>query len=47
MKKELNAVVAQKGVQLVTISRPTEYGEYAHYQFASSEEEFSKKVIAM
>ena len=29
MKKELNAVVAQKGVQLVTISRPTAYGEYA------------------
>lgn len=27
MKKELNAVVAQKGVQLVTISRPTAYGE--------------------
>ena len=47
MKKELNAVVAQKGVQLVTISRPTAYGEYAPYQFASSEEEFRKKVIAM
>ena len=47
MKKELNAVVAQKGVQLVTISRPTAYGEYSPYQFASSEEEFRKKVIAM
>ena len=47
MKKELNADVAQKGVQLVTLSRPTAYGEYAPYQFASSEEEFRKKVIAM
>ncbi len=49
MKKRIErCCVAQKGVQLVTISRPTAYGEYAPYQFASSEEEFrKKKVIAM
>lgn len=47
MKRELNAVVANKGVQLVTISRPTAFGEYAPYQFASSEDEFRKKVIGM
>ena len=35
------------GIKRNTISRPTAYGEYAPYQFASSEEEFRKKVIAM
>ena len=29
MKRALNAAVGDKGVQLVTISRPTAYGEYA------------------
>lgn len=47
MKRELNAAVAHKGVQLVTISRPTAFGEYAPYQFAASEEEFKKKVMEM
>lgn len=47
IKKELNSVVASKGIQIVTISRPTAYGEYAPYQFAKSEEEFMEKVINM
>lgn len=47
MKRELNTVVAYKGVQLVTISRPTAFGEYAPYQFASSEDEFRKEVMGM
>lgn len=47
MKRELNAVEANEGVQLVTISRPTAFGEYAPYQFASSEDELRKKVIGM
>ena len=29
-----------KGIQLVTISRPTAYGEYAPYTFAKDEQEF-------
>ena len=29
LKRELNKEVGYKGVQLVTISRPTAYGEYA------------------
>ena len=28
LKRELNRAVGYKGVQLVTISRPTAYGEY-------------------
>ena len=33
LKRELNREVGYKGVQLVTISRPTAYGEYAPYHF--------------
>ena len=29
MKRRMNQQVASKGIQLVTISRPTAYGEYA------------------
>lgn len=35
------------GIQLVTISRPTAYGEYAPYRFVHSEEEFATQVLAM
>jgi hypothetical protein len=47
MKRALNAAVGDKGVQLVTISRPIAYGEYAPYRFAKTEQEFSALVRAM
>lgn len=47
MKRELNKAVGCKGVQLVTISRPTAYGEYAPYRFIDTEQEFKKLVKAM
>lgn len=34
----------KRGLQIVTISRPSAYGEYAPYVFAHSEEEFLKLV---
>lgn len=34
-----------KGVQIVTISRPTAYGEYAPYQFVDTEQEFEIMTI--
>ena len=40
LKRELNQAVVYKGVQLVTISRPTAYGEYAPYHFVDAEQEF-------
>lgn len=40
LKRELNEAVGYKGVQLVTISRPTVYGEYAPYHFVDTEQEF-------
>lgn len=47
IKRALNAAVGDKGVQLVTISRPTAYGEYAPYRFAKTEQEFNALVRAM
>ena len=44
LKRELNEAVGYKGVQLVTISRPTAYGEYAPYHFVDTEEEFKVLV---
>lgn len=44
MKRRMNQQVASKGIQLVTISRPIAYGEYAPYTFIENEEEFEKLV---
>ena len=44
LKKELNQAVRYQGVQLVTISRPTAYGEYAPYHFVDTEQEFRMLV---
>lgn len=44
LKRELNIAVGYKGVELVTISRPTAYGEYAPYHFVETEEEFKRLV---
>ena len=40
-------MVGEKGVQLVTISRPTAYGEYAPYVIAENQEEFVRLVQTM
>lgn len=47
LKRSLNKVVAARGIQLVTISRPTAYGEYAPYSFAKDQQEFVAHVTAM
>lgn len=46
-KRSLNREVGGKGIQLVTISRPTAYGEHAPDAFAKDEQEFSVLVRAM
>lgn len=46
-KYALDDAVNGSGIQLVTISRPTAYGEYAPYRFVRSEEEFAAQVLAM
>lgn len=47
LKKSLNVNAAPKGIQLVTISRPTAYGEYAPYRFVEDEDEFKMLVSQM
>ena len=42
LKRRLNKVVGYKGIELITISRPTAYGEYAPYQFVDTEQEFEE-----
>ena len=47
LKRQLDDLVAHKGIQLVTISRPTAFGEYAPYTFVKSEPEFIELVSNM
>ena len=46
-KRGLNDAVRGKKIQLVTISRPDAYGEYAPYEFVNTEEEFKTRVLRM
>lgn len=46
-KKKIIAEVGFDKVQLVTISRPSAYGEYEPYQFVETEQEFEQKVKAL
>lgn len=39
--------VGYEKIQLVTISRPSAYGEYEPYHFVDSEEEFAYAVAQM
>ena len=45
LKRRINDKVSDKGIQLVTISRPQAYGEYAPYSFVDTIDEFEKKVL--
>ena len=47
LKRKLTTIVGYEKVQLVTISRPSAYGEYAPYQFVETEEEFVEAVVKM
>lgn len=46
-KRKLIEKIGYEDIQLVTISRPSAYGEYEPYCFVESEEEFEKKVVNM
>lgn len=47
LSDQLDDEVKNKGIQIVTISRPSAYGEYAPYTFVKSEDEFRKLVSEM
>lgn len=44
MVNELNKTISGKGVQLVTISRPSAYGEYEPYEMLESVDDFKDRV---
>ncbi len=47
VKKALIDEIGYERIQLVTISRPSAYGEYEPYTFIDSEEEFKTVVRKM
>lgn len=44
IKNRIMDEIGYEKIQLVTISRPSAYGEYEPYRFVDSEEEFIKEV---
>ncbi len=46
-KRVIEKQVGYGKIQLVTISRPSAYGEYELYRFTDTEEEFEKAVVNM
>ncbi len=47
LKNNLDQLTENKGIQIVVISRPTAYGEYAPYSFVSTKEELISVVSKM
>ena len=47
LKKDLISKVGVDRIQLVTISRPSAYGEYEPYSFVKTESEFKEAVLNM
>jgi hypothetical protein len=47
IKRSLHINAKTKNVQIVTISRPSAYGEYAPYTFVHSEQEFLEKANSL
>lgn len=44
---KLNQLVGQKPIEIIVISRPSAYGEYAPYRMVEGEDEFIQKVKEM
>lgn len=44
LKRELSEQVDETRIQLITISRPSAYVEYAPFQYIETEDEFTKAV---
>lgn len=46
-KRTLEEQIGYEKIQLVTISRPSAYGEYEPYHFVNTKEEFAEQVVKM
>lgn len=44
-KRKIEKKVGYEKIQLVTLSRPSAYGEYEPYHFVDSEAEFEKRCL--
>lgn len=47
LKRSIEAKVGYDKIQLVTISRPSAYGEYEPYTFVQTEDEFKEAALKM
>ena len=47
LKRTIEEKVGYEKIQLVTIRRPSAYGEYEPYEFVDTEEEFFNAVVNM
>ena len=47
LNEELNRIVTKRSIQIVVISRPTAYGEYAPYSFVQNSDELKEAVSRM
>lgn len=47
LKREIKSHIGYSRIQLVTISRPSAYGEYAPYRFVESADEFKRAVYRL
>lgn len=45
--EKLQEQIGQNGVQLVTISRPSAYGEYEPYEIVESKEIFQERTLIL
>lgn len=43
--EKLQRLIGRNGVQLVTISRPSAYGEYEPYEIIESKEKFQERIL--
>lgn len=46
-KRQIERKIGYNKIQLVTISRPSAYGEYEPYRFVDTKEDFEKSVEQM
>ena len=46
-KKKIIKEIGVENIQLVTISRPSAYGEYEPYRFVDTEQEFEESVKSL
>ena len=45
--ENLQQIIGHNGIQLITISRPSAYGEYEPYEIIGNKEEFQQRVLEM